>query len=315
MCDINREDQALLTEWKDNADHLDSFISEKLGTMSAVLPHCIEGFPTFPGFVRHLAYVILSFLNKECQDNHPQSLFIQIPVEDFSNKIDDDNEDDQKRLYELVLGTVATCLAKATLEFRWQEIQIDGPIDYLGPNNTWYNAGDQFLVHGHSLNDRSRDEILCCSRERNGNRILKRSVRVEDGANPFVSVDDEYIRQHQGTIFRICPQGNPSVLEAQAEFKALLSFLQKTVQYPLLSYRSAALVSFTSYSPVNDDIELPSVYFPLFKQVNDVDDLTRAEHTDIIVVLGDKKYKNRRNEFKFRRKIPRRCQANKRNKL
>ena len=287
----------IISRFEEKANELDNtFLEEQLDGFPAVLPHSISGFPKFSGFVKHLAYVILSFLKKETTCSQPQSLFIQIPVEEFANKDSCGEDNDQKRLFETMLGTVATCLAKATLESRLGDILIDGPIDYRGPNNRWYHEGDQFLV----LNSGGNGEFLWCGRRNDDGRlILKRKVRIRrDGTETFSFVNDAFIREHQGNIVRILSPGlKPRLNDVSNEYAHLLGFLQMTGGFPLPSYRSAALVSLSSYGIDNETANLPNKYFPLFERFNDIGDLTREAHTDIVVVVGDQKYRDRVNEF------------------
>lgn len=261
------------------AKELDQKIHEKVERWADLLPNPIKGMPLFQNFQEHLMYVIMSFLNQENTSDFPQELFIQIPVEEFANLKGRNGRDNvQTESFEKVTGTVAACLTLSTINSIWNRIKVPGNVTYRGENSNWYKNGDRFLVFHQ---DKGPLVLDCDLNARNNPRL----TYYNSGRK---LIDEQFIECCRGNIFHVNPSSGTKGIETQLNQIRIIQKLQNTTR----QYNSAALIHIGKYCPINENIPIESRYFDTIILQNDIEKVRRNDHIEVVVVIGDKRYKN-----------------------
>ncbi len=278
---------------------LDRLINNYIEKYSSFLPCPIKRLPSFERFQEHLMYVIMSFLQEENPNNSPQELFIQIPVQEFAN-LEADNGNDllQCETFQKTTGTIATCLIISTIESILNKYKMtDNQLQVINRHN-WEEGtsilaelddGAKIFTWKSWTRPRSMRETLyttgrihlgTCWGYKDNNKIIRSKLKGVQNVF-FINQCKRYIREDvKSDLDQIRHIGN----------------LQDTAR----QYSSAALVHIGNYPPINDNVPVGSRYFDTIRYENSINSIMRADHTDIIVALGDRKYLNRRQEFRRR---------------
>lgn len=271
------------------ANELDKMIYEKVAKWADLLPNPIKGMPLFQNFQEHLMYVIMSFLEQENTSDSPQELFIQIPVEEFANLKGRNGRDNvQTESFEKVTGTVAACLTLSTINSIWNRIKVPENVTYRGENSNWYKNGDRFLVFHQ---DKGLLLLDCDLNDRNNPRLTYNSGRR--------LIDESFIECCRGNIFHVNPSSSGTKgIETQLNQIRIIQKLQSTTR----QYDSVALVHIGRYAPINENIPIESRYFDTLDCHNSIENLQNAlgetNTKDVIIVIGDKRYKEKRQAFR-----------------
>ena len=271
------------------ANKLDKMIHEKVAKWAVLLPNPTKGMPLFQNFQEHLMYVIMSFLNQENTSDFPQELFIQIPVEEFANLKGRNGRDNvQTESFEKVTGTVAACLTLSTINFIWNRIKVPENVTYRGEKSNWYKNGDRFLVFHQ---DKGPLVLDCDLNDRNNPRLTYNSGRR--------LIDESFIECCRGNIFHVNPSSSGTKgIETQLNQIRIIQKLQSTTR----QYDSVALVHIGRYAPINENIPIESRYFDTLDCHNSIENLQNAlgetNTKDVIIVIGDKRYKEKRQAFR-----------------
>lgn len=271
------------------ANKLDKMIHEKVAKWAVLLPNPTKGMPLFQNFQEHLMYVIMSFLNQENTSDFPQELFIQIPVEEFANLKGRNGRDNvQTESFEKVTGTVAACLTLSTINFIWNRIKVPENVTYRGEKSNWYKNGDRFLVFHQ---DKGLLLLDCDLNDRNNPRLTYNSGRR--------LIDESFIECCRGNIFHVNPSSSGTKgIETQLNQIRIIQKLQSTTR----QYDSVALVHIGRYAPINENIPIESRYFDTLDCHNSIENLQNAlgetNTKDVIIVIGDKRYKEKRQAFR-----------------
>ena len=270
------------------ANKLDKMIHEKVAKWAVLLPNPTK-MPLFQNFQEHLMYVIMSFLNQENTSDFPQELFIQIPVEEFANLKGRNGRDNvQTESFEKVTGTVAACLTLSTINFIWNRIKVPENVTYRGEKSNWYKNGDRFLVFHQ---DKGPLVLDCDLNDRNNPRLTYNSGRR--------LIDESFIECCRGNIFHVNPSSSGTKgIETQLNQIRIIQKLQSTTR----QYDSVALVHIGRYAPINENIPIESRYFDTLDCHNSIENLQNAlgetNTKDVIIVIGDKRYKEKRQAFR-----------------
>lgn len=305
-------------KWHDAACELDEEIHKKLGSMSDTLPKQIKVLPSFGNFLEHLMYIIMSFLNEDSREESPQELFIQIPVEEFANLNGGRNGDKlQVETYKAATGAIATCLYLSSVKrvcdelCDYKEKVLEGKI----------NNGQQFFA----THPREGDVILysikrsdwpqICSdyfnKRKGEDKITLTDTKVSDpdtvilyykkkNASNYIvpqKVNDKFIRDCT-SIYRITNVDRPNIKEIKQDLN--LVNLTKHFADKVRQYSKVALVHIGNYPPVNENIPIASRYFDTVTLVNDIEKIDRKSQTEVIIVVGDKRYKDQVSAFRRR---------------
>lgn len=269
------------------AKELDQKIHEKVERWADLLPNPIKGMPLFQNFQEHLMYVIMSFLEQENTSDSPQELFIQIPVEEFANLKGRNGRDTvQTESFEKVTGTVAACLTLSTINSIWNRIKVPENVTYRGENSNWYKNGDRFLVFHQ---DKGLLLLDCDLNNRNNPRLTYNSGRM--------LIDESFIESCKGNMFHVNPSASGTKgIETQLNQIRIIQKLQSTTR----QYDSVALVHIGRYAPINENIPIESRYFDTIILQNDIEKVRRDDHIEVVVVIGDKRYKDAIQAFRRR---------------
>lgn len=275
------------SKFESKAKELDEMIHKKVAKWADLLPNPIKGMPLFQNFQEHLMYVIMSFLNQENTSDFPQELFIQIPIEEFANLKGRNGRDNvQTESFEKVTGTVAACLTLSTINSIWNRIKVPENITYRGENSNWYKNGDRFLVFHQ---DKGLLLLDCDLNDRNNPRLTYNSGRR--------LIDESFIECCRGNIFHVNPSASGTKsIETQLNQIRVIQKLQSTTR----QYNSAAIILIGKYGPINENIPIESRYFDTIILQNDIEKVRRNDHIEVVVVIGDKRYKNAVQAFRRR---------------
>lgn len=292
------------------ANELDKIIHEKVAKWADLLPNPIKGMPRFQNFQEHLMYVIMSFLEQENTSDSPQELFIQIPVEEFANLKDENGRDNvQSDGFQRTTGTIATCLLMSCTEKIWDTIKVSE--EHLNSNKLWYKKlNTSFLAEFDESTYRiltykewpakrqpglSRYDILNTTI---GKRYLEYLGYIDEKNKPQRIPTNNFCNIRSFYNLKKCPRYN--LLEVLHELEKLRKFLN--ICDTVRQYDSAALVHIGTYAPINENIPIESRYFDTLDCYNSIENLQNAlgetDKKDVVIVIGDKRYKDKRQAFR-----------------
>ena len=293
------------------ANELDKMIREKVAKWTGLLPNPINGMPLFQNFQEHLMYVIMSFLNQENTSDSPQELFIQIPVEEFANlKGGKDGDKVQIDSFRRTTGTIAACLLMSCTNKIWDTIKVSEVL--LNSNKPWYKKLDtSFLAEF----DESTYRILTYKEWPS-----KRQSGLSKYDMIYTTIGKKYSQRYLGYIdenkktkkitnrelcnirsfynLKECARYNlQEVLQELEKLRTLQNICDTVLQYD-----SAALVHIGKYEPINENIPIESRYFETLDCYNCIENLQNAlgetDTKDVIIVIGDKRYIEKRQAFR-----------------
>ena len=279
---------------------IDRYIGDSIERWTDFLPRSIGRLPYFEKFLKHMMYVVMSFLNEENSTNTPQELFIQIPVQEFANiEVQDGNDGLQCETFQKTTGTIAACLILSTIEsilnkYKMSDVQLRD-ID----RNKWeqgttiltelddgmkmftWNSWTKRRSWRDSLYTTGQIDLGTCWGYKENNRIIRSRLRN---------------RVRNVFFINKCTRYNIDEVKSDLDQIRLIGNLQDEVR----QYSSAALVHIGNYPPKNERVPVKSRYFDTIRYVNNINSIRRCDHTDIIVALGDKEYINKVQEFRRR---------------
>ena len=293
------------------AKELDQKIHEKVERWADLLPNPIKGMPLFQNFQEHLMYVIMSFLEQENTSDSPQELFIQIPVEEFANLKGRNGRDNvQIDSFRRTTGTIAACLLMASTKKIWDTIKVSEEL--LNSNKSWYKKLDtSFLAEF----DESTYRILTYKEWPS-----KRQSGLSKYDMIYTTIGKKYSQRYLGYIdenkktkkiinsnlscirsfynLKECARYYLNdVLQELDKLKTLLNICDTVRQYD-----SVALVHIGRYAPINENIPIESRYFDTLDCYNSIENLQNAlgetDKKDVVIVIGDKLYKEKRQAFR-----------------
>ena len=278
------------TIWQKEAQKIDDTIHEKVSPWIPFLPQKVETLLRFDRFQEHLTHVIMSFLQEGNPTSMPQELFIQVPLEELANKRNNSNL--QIKTFEITTGTIATCLLLSTIEKVVDCIKIPKGVTYKGENSNWYNVGDQFFAN-------HPDEgkvLITCDQTSTGNKRLTYK-RLNDNARRIKRPDEwnAFFDECNG-LYHIKSNARQNISEIDSQIKKLESLLPLAGN--VRQYLSAALVRIGSYPPLNENVPINSRYFDTIVQENSIERIKRDARTEVVVVVGDLRYKNLASVFR-----------------
>ena len=283
------------------ARELDLKIHSKIGALSDYLPSPIEDMPLFQNLQEHLMYVIMSFLSEENVDEEPHELFIQIPINRFSNTTAYGSDEYQKVANQMTTGTIATCLLMSTIgsiinKVKLSESQIQEMAAWDRNNRDQIgttiiceiNGEPQILTFKEWTRPRPRignnDALYTYHPQRLGTfwgyKDRDRTIR-RIGPNAFRQIRHAY-------KLKPCRQyNNDDIIIEAKQINELERYKDSIIQY-----NSVALVHVGRYEPLNEQIPLKSRYFETVRLETDINSIKRSDNTEVIIVFGSKKYRD-----------------------
>lgn len=286
---------------------LDNKIHDLIGQFTSILPRPIRKTPLFQGFQEHLMYVIMAFLGEENTGSSPQELFIQIPISKYANLDNIYGDRLQQETFQKINGTIDTCLLISTIESIMNKASIsDESLDKMSSWNGTDNAD-------------KLDTAFYCEIDDDFNvlefRRWKRNRPRRDAIYTYSPIVVGTFWGYKTNILnRVHSQDFKRLRNALRLKRNVLYNKQRIVneveklkrieisKNVIKQYASAALVHVGRYEPKNENALLKSAYFDLVPIFNSIDNLSsslgRREMMDVIIVVGDERYKNRRQSYR-----------------
>lgn len=293
--------------FEEKAHELDLMIHECIGQFGNFLPKPIGQLPLFQHFQEHLMYVIMAFLNEKNKGSDPQELFIQIPTAKYANANESIEDRLQQETRRKINGTVSSCLILSTIESIYNNAKIsEESLEEMSKWNEYFNEdklgtaiyceidGEPKVIEFKTWQTRRplKDTIYTLSplikvtfwgyKE----QILKR-VRP----NILKKFNDALLLKRSGRYVK------KDVIKDVEMIKRLAISTNVINQY-----NNAALVHVGAYEPKNENIPIKSSYFDLVSTYSSIDNLSaslgRRDMMDVIIVVGDDRYKKRRQLYR-----------------
>lgn len=286
--------------FEDIVRELDNNIHRRIGPLSDYLPNPIDDMPLFQNFQEHLMYIIMSFLSEEDADEEPQELFIQIPVNKFSNITAYGGDEYQMLANQMTAGTIASCLFMSTIgnlinKVKLTESQIQEMAAWNKNNRDKIgttiiceiNGEPQLLTFKEWTRPRPRvgnnDALYTYHPERLGTfwgyKDNKKIKKI--GRSVFLQVSNAYILKSSRQYIK------DDIIDEARQISELARYKDSIPQY-----NSVAFVHVGRYEPINEKTLLKSRYFETVRLETDINNIKRSDNTEVIIAFGNKKYRD-----------------------
>ena len=293
--------------FEEKAHELDQMNHEYIGQFGNFLPKPIYKLPLFQHFQEHLMYVIMAFLNEKNDSNSPQELFVQIPIVKYTNADVSKEDRLQQETRRKINGTVSSCLLLSTIESIYNNAKISK--ESLEEMSRW-NERDNKEELGTAIYCEIDNEpqivefktwqiprplsdtlYTFSPLKKKTSWIYNDQRRVEVTANKFKLLNNVLLLKRNGRYVK------RDVIKDVEMIKRLAISTNVIKQF-----NNAALVHVGAYEPKNENIPIKSSYFDLVPTYSSIDNLSaslgRRDMMDVIIVVGDERYKYRRPSFR-----------------
>ena len=266
-------DEANRVFWEQRDSQIDSIVSNFISDRNwdDIVPECDT--ESFRSFCKHLIYVISKFL--ETDNEAQRELFIKIPVQEFCNRDEQQEDALQINRWRSVINAVVACLSLATVE----QTKMNAM-----PVRNQYMDRDRFVY----FNIRNNAPRICQYNSYTGR------MEGDQGADIAFRNSPYYFRVRNDFVVNGRNAGNSliEVINTRNQIESESAYEYHT------QYSSAVLVSLGAIRPSTTSVIWKSGMIQVPIKLTTNEQSATASRPDIIVAFGDYKYKGCYNRYK-----------------